>query len=189
MLVFSVAIGFSCSKTVLVSIIAGLLYVLFRNTVKAEKIKKVFDSILIAIAILAVVLLPKINAFSSMDTMTNRYLLWGVAEKTFTKSPIIGNGIGSARSAINMRFGSWYVQPHSNYWQLLAETGLIGIILYYILMTKRFSCKNNSNYDIFAFVMITIFGITFEVMQLQLFVYIVYVMTLNGSKDDSVVKK
>lgn len=181
-LIFCIALGFASSKTILVSIIIGIIYIPTRSLFKKDSSKKILNIIFVTTIIFSAIILPKTGLFSSTSTMENRYLFWGVTEEMFKNSPIVGNGISSARSAINTRFGNWYVQPHSNYWQLLAETGIIGLIIFFILAIRSLSNKNNSKADLFAIIMLLIFGITFEIIQLQMFIFVFYLLAIKSPK-------
>ena len=129
------------------------------------------------------ILLPRLGILNELSTMSTRYGLWGIAEQTFIKSPIIGNGISSARSAINAEHPGWYVQPHSNYWQLLAETGLVGLILFMIAMYRCLGYDKNNKYSALPIIILIVFGLTFEIIQLQIFVFVAF-LNLIGRDDD-----
>ena len=180
--VFLIALGFSCSRTVFVSIAAGVVYVAVYNFLKKDHIKKIANTTIIILLFILSVVFLHLKVLSSMDTMATRYHFWNISEQTFMQSPIIGSGIGSARSAINeYNNGSWYVQPHSNYWQIAVETGAIGIILFIVLSSKCLNNKNANNFDRFMIFVMILFGFTFEIIQLQMFVYVMYISSIHRS--------
>ena len=178
--IFAAALGFACSKTILISLALGLVLYIIMKLVGAKKwtknrLNNVFMAALIALA----VFLPKTGALKSLPTISTRYRLWSIAEETFERSPVIGNGVGSARSAINMKYHhDWYVQPHSTYWQILAEFGLMGIVLFAVLGSKSLNNSKLSPVNHFAIMMLLIFGLMCETIQLQIFVVIMYVLPL-----------
>ena len=64
---------------------------------------------------------------SSGDISSSRFYLWGVALQLFYKRPILGNGWGSYLDAMT---GTTFQGAHNDYFQFLAETGLIGLIIH-----------------------------------------------------------
>ncbi len=190
-LIFTIAFGFSCSKTMLISFIIGLIYIFSYDAFKRKNIHNIINVLFIFIIIVSIIILPNLSLFSSKVTMSTRFKMWNLARDLFFKSPLIGNGLSSFKSYINSIYNGWYVQPHSTYWQLLSETGLIGFLIFIFLMIK---CLNNdtltkcNRYLLFIFF---IFIINFETVQLQIFVYIIYILSIidkknvNGNMDRS----
>ena len=191
--IFLIALGFACSRTVLLSIVLGIMYYAVSYLLrKWTRAKYIFDTMIIVALFVLSFILPRLGFLSSMNTMSTRYSLWGISEETFAKSPVIGNGIGSARSAINMRNdGKWYVQPHSNYWQILTETGIVGAAIFTYLGVVCLNKKDNTRIEKIGVILLLIFGFTFEILQLQIFVYAMYVQNLatRTKKGESNVKK
>ena len=62
-------------------------------------------------------------------SITERAAAWGVAKKLFIHHPIIGNGVGSF-FILAPQSGSPLNIPHSFYWYLLSEYGLVGLLLF-----------------------------------------------------------
>ena len=50
----------------------------------------------------------------------------------FYLSPVYGNGSGTFEALFSMTQGSWQTSADNNYVELLADTGIIGFLLYYI---------------------------------------------------------
>lgn len=157
-------ICFSFSKTIMLTLIpvACLSYVL--NKIKD---KKIYDKICILIIIL-IISLPCILLFTKFlantDTMNTRYYLWDKAVHLFLKNPLLGNGLSSFRVNIWME-KHWLVQCHCTFLQLLAEHGIITLILYCILCFKVLKKKNN--YINFTFLIYLFFAITYESIYLS----------------------
>lgn len=73
-------------------------------------------------------------------TMNGRQRLWEVAISSFKEHPIIGSGMGSYNAIANT-YGillankyTWLYQAHNVYYQIFAETGVIGGTLYISLL-------------------------------------------------------
>lgn len=176
---FIISFGFSCSKTILISFFVGFLYITIQKLLLKYGYKKIINFFIVISIIGVCFILPKTNLLTSMSTMRTRFMMWNMANTIFEESPIMGNGIDSFKSYINLQYnGGWYVQPHSTYWQLLSETGIIGLLIFAILMYSRLNNAKNkySNFLIFIYFM---FAINFETIQLQFFVYIMYLISLN----------
>lgn len=182
-LIFLIAFGFSCSKTILISFILGMLYLFCIRTFKKRCFSKFVNIVFtIGIAIL-VIILPISGLLSTHTTMTTRFKMWNMAKVLFLNSPLIGNGINSFKSYINAQYnGLWYVQPHSTYWQLLSETGMIGFIIFIKLMINCLNNSELSKYNKYLLFIFFIFIINFETIQLQIFVYIILVLNLFSEK-------
>jgi len=77
-------------------------------------------------------------------TMNGRERLWEVAINMFKENPIYGRGIGSFNAIANdsgIRFGNgdiWIYQAHNVYYQIFAETGIIGGTIYLSLLSSIF---------------------------------------------------
>lgn len=179
-MVFLICFGFACSKTILLSFMLGLVF-LFVTNYKGFRFKdsyKFCNFLLLSAIVLAIIVLPSVSFFSSHTTMTTRFKMWGIAKDLFLQSPIIGNGIDSFKSYINIIYhGTWYVQSHSTYWQQLSETGLVGFSLLILLLYRCLNKKNNI-YNKFLLVIFIIYIINFETVQLEVFIYIIYILTL-----------
>lgn len=176
-IIFLVALCFSASKTTILASIAGGIYICIVKFVN-PKVKRIID-ILVLIGIVCMILIT-LNLFEIRtafpSTITSRLLMWGEAGKLFENSPLIGNGITSFRSyfAIN----NWYVQSHSTYMQLLSETGLIGLGIFFRIIYNNLSKKNL--YNNFLMIVYLVFSINFETIALQFFVYIIYLMHMEN---------
>lgn len=59
-----------------------------------------------------------------------RLILFGM--QLFFASPSIGNGIGSFENAFMTQHASWSTSADNNYVEILADLGVIGLLLYYI---------------------------------------------------------
>jgi putative inorganic carbon (HCO3(-)) transporter len=139
---YFIAICFSFSRGVWVSFIAAIGFVLFQRS-KGIQHKKVlmiggaiaFFSILLSMPHISDLIISRTKTIISFGYGANRerVLRWGTALMMFLRHPITGCGYGSfAFSYVNNPeiIGTYLTQfgmgAHSEYLQILAETGLIG---------------------------------------------------------------
>lgn len=101
---------------------------------KVEKSLK-FVAVGIGLFILAYFFVPGVSNIvsrilspnSSDDISSSRFYLWGVAINLFENKPIFGNGWGSYLQAMS---GTTFQGAHNDYFQFLAETGIIGLAIH-----------------------------------------------------------
>lgn len=188
-IIFSIAFGFSCSKTILLSFFIGLIYLFIINLIKNKDYSNVINYLFVIVVITAAIILPSSGLLTTHSTMTTRFKMWNMAKEMFFDSPIIGNGINSFKSYINNEYaGTWYVQPHSTYWQLLAETGIVGLMIFINTMLKCLNNENLSKYNRYFVCIFFIFIMNFETIQLQIIVYIIYILSLFDNNKNTEVK-
>ena len=175
---YCLCIGLSFSKSIIVASLICILYVIF---IKKTKIKtkniKIINRSFIFILLLIEFIIPFIQEYLNFlpNTLTTRFEMWKYAKELFVKNPIIGNGLTSFRSYFAI--SHWYVQVHSTYWQVISETGLIGIIAYINVVVKALdkSAKNNT-YDYFLILVFLIWIMTCESIALQFSICILYML-------------
>lgn len=160
----------SASKTVLVA----LLIALIMCNLKRLKSANYFLIIFAILGPIAIILL-NVNLFSSMVTMSQRFMMWNKAVDLFFKNPIIGSGLTSFRSYF-LSNGYWYVQCHSTIFQILSETGAICLILFMVLLIKN--AKIDNKYMKFITILYTISMITTETVYHAYFIFIVGILPL-----------
>ncbi|CAG5073239.1 hypothetical protein DYBT9623_04739 [Dyadobacter sp. CECT 9623] len=73
------------------------------------------------------------NAISKLLEASGRNEIQAIAYKLFLDSPLVGHGTGSFEV-----LGPGYREAHSLWYTLLAENGLLGVILMYLLLLKCF---------------------------------------------------
>ena len=61
-----------------------------------------------------------------------RFIFWNEAIKVFKEHPVLGVGLGQAKSTIrkSKAYFPWFTHYHSNIFQMLAENGLTGLLGY-----------------------------------------------------------
>ena len=116
-----------------------------------------------------------LDRFSTNDNMlTNRQYLWDYALKMFTSNPVIGHGWGSFSHSIAIKNDVGVISnqhAHNIYLQLLAESGLIGLICFLIPMIvtlynslgllKRIDKKQIGDVSMFASTSLQLFFIIY----------------------------
>lgn len=148
---------FSGSRTNLVVLALGAIFF----TLFQENLKKKFRMILLGIVILiaGLIILGSIDLSSEFvqkylyrifaifdenyadSSMDYRAMLKLTALQLIMRSPVIGNGL-DATAAYNASLGLASISAHSNYYELLACYGIVGLSIYYsmylILLKKGF---------------------------------------------------
>lgn len=183
---FTIAIGLSFSKTIILSIIPCALYVWWCHHAKVSTITKLrINRIFIICIVVLIFLIPFATSIISSFPVTlgTRFSMWKVASEVFSANPIIGGGITSFRSAYAVNH--WYVQAHSTYWQILSEMGLVGIILYYRAVLKSLNCTTKSSSTYFLTLIFAIWIITCETIALPFGIYIYYLLNLQPTASKS----
>lgn len=84
-----------------------------------------------------------IKIFSTYDSSMHRIELWKRSYQVFNENPIIGKGLGNWRIEV-LKYGNknlqsqdnktFYQRPHNDYLWILAEQGIIGMLLYLTLI-------------------------------------------------------
>lgn len=173
----------SASKTTLIAIIPSIIMCL----IKPSKFKKVVNFIWMPVMILIPIILVLIDfdALNFMSTMSNRFGMWNFSLELFFKSPIIGNGLTSIRSYLELS-NWWYVQCHSTIFQMLSETGIISIILFGIILTM--SLLKNNKYLTFMVILFSVYMITTETAYHVYFIFILAILPII-IKECEVMKK
>lgn len=78
------------------------------------------------------------NLFSFMNTghggdgslyKRNFYIVY--AHELFARSPLIGNGFANFADLLYHEIDAGYIYAHNNYWEILADLGIVGFIIYY----------------------------------------------------------
>lgn len=183
-IIFAICLGYACSKTILLSCIAVMFYLVAMKIIKETNLKKLINGLLLTIVLSVCIIVPKLSSFVTLSTMETRFEMWNMASDMFVKSPLIGNGITSFKSYINEQYnGQWYVQAHNTYWQTIAETGIVGMILLLIILYNLLE-KEKNNYSIFLTVLYILFAINFETIQLQVFVYIICMIQIMKEREE-----
>lgn len=152
--IFSVAICFSFSRGVWMSVIAAVGFMLLQKStgVQHKKILMIGGAVVFFGFLLS---LPAISGFivARVRTMVNlgfasnkaRLLRWGAALMMFLRHPIIGCGYTSfAQTYVNdptlmgTHLSQYRMGAHSGYLQILAETGLIGFAAWMWIIVSFF---------------------------------------------------
>lgn len=105
-----------------------------------------------------------------IDTLTTRFSLWNKSLDLWGSNLIFGSGLSSFRHYM-LRY-DWIVQTHSTYFQVLAENGIIGLILFGLISFRNISTLIKRR-SIFLFTYLVYFGwsFTYETGYLPYFVF------------------
>lgn len=163
----------SASKTTLIAIIPAIFMMLLRNSKLTKIIKVIWMPFVILIPIILIAI--HFDFLNAIVSMTQRFKMWEFALDLWKQSPIIGNGLTSFRSYAET-VNWWYVQCHSTIFQMLAETGLVSLILFAVIMTK--SLFKNHKYLTFMIVLFSIYMITTETAYHVYFIFILAILPI-----------
>lgn len=175
--IFIALIGISFSKTVVVAAIIALPLTILKNN---NDIKKQLKSVVLVFATILISLVVPIspNVIDILpNTLSLRAEMWSSAKTLFEKNPVIGNGITSFRS--HFAETRWYVHTHNTYWQVLSETGIIGLILLAGALITILRQRSDDKAVFFITAVFVIFMITYETIALQFIVYFFCLCNLN----------
>lgn len=183
-IVFFTAIGLSLSKTVIAGSMLALIYVLILKRFKnINNHKKIINRIFIILMFILIFFIPVLNLDNYFPmTLTTRFAMWEGAQQLFIKSPIIGSGITSFRTFFELSHPNWYVQCHSTFWQVLAETGLIGLLFYSKALISALDKKEKLT-SYFASIVFIIWSMTYETIALPLSIFAIYILELENNKE------
>lgn len=86
------------------------------------------------------------------------YILY--AHELFARSPILGQGFANFADLLYHEVGGGYIYAHNNYWEILADLGVVGFVIYYwfyayigLKLTGSFFKKKLSEIQTLAIVM------------------------------------
>lgn len=123
----------------LLAVILSLFLVMYINFSSSYFFRKNFFKLFL-IAILAIAILVNTPVFQNLlnliqlkqagDLLSGRSDLWGISYQNFLNAPIFGVGLLSMRLILGL-------DTHNVYIQLLAETGLVGFLLFLFLIIFR----------------------------------------------------
>ena len=125
--------------------LAIITIILLKQQTLGKKIKKMIFSLILVFSFSAIAyftipaahnLIQRLIINDDVDISTGRFYLFSVAWNMFLKKPILGNGWGSF---LKMMYGTTYQAVHNDFLQLLAECGVIGLIIFIL---PNFLCLN-----------------------------------------------
>ena len=135
------AIFLTATRTGSIVAMVGVAYWLFIHRKANLKIKLLLLVFFISSVIGVFTFAPKASidrVFSSSKsissgTLNYRTVIWGASLAQWKKSPIIGNGIGSLYFVLNSSHVE-YGNAHNTYIHVLTENGIIGLLLYLLVI-------------------------------------------------------
>ena len=144
---FFVALG-SGSRTAIVGLVFAIVFLFVLKGNSYKKIKSILQLAIIIVVLYAILKLPAFESFMlRIEQMINGFFGKGevdnsstvrlkmirVGFESFLENPILGIGIGNSHIITAEHFGGWETYLHNNYVELLATTGIVGTIIYYML--------------------------------------------------------
>lgn len=180
-LIFSAAIGLSFSKTIIAGAFAvGMYTILYKKIGFISKNKKIINRLMVITLFIIVFIIPMFDLDKYFpQTLTIRFEMWKGAQRLFFKSPIVGSGITSFRSFFEITHINWYVHCHSTFWQVLSETGIVGLILYSKMLINALDNKNTAT-SYFLTILFIIWSMTYETIALPLSTFALYILELEN---------
>ncbi len=150
--ILSLLLTFSLNAIVGICFVATLLLIGKYSSKTIKKIKILLPTAVVGFSLLfgaASLLQPK--EITLMETYKERIVLAGKGIKAFSERPLFGVGLN------NFFFATKSVQPpHNIYLIVFAETGIIGVLVLYGLLSKLLNRKlNNFLFLAIVFVLIT----------------------------------
>ena len=129
------------------------------------------------------VILPFMDFNNILLTVSTRFSFWKHAAQLFFRNPLLGNGVGSFRHYQSSLYNNtWYVQCHNTWWQVLSEHGIITAIALAQLLIYLLT-HTTSTYKRFLLVLMGVFFCSFEVVYLQIFILVLYVINVARKGD------
>lgn len=181
----AVGVALAFSRTIIIGSMVAFAVVLASRYFRSQVF---FGAVVMGVSLSAVVALTLMQPDGLIDTLQTRLTLWGMAAQLFQDYPILGGGVGSARCFISMQYGlSWFVQCHSTWWQCLSECGLASTFVLGMLFLRNMSAGSKS----MRFLVIVFFAmsLTFEVVYLQWFVVILFLVPNAIKQRDDCMKE
>ncbi len=125
--------------------IFGILYLLFTFRKSSVLIKSVAVVVFAVSIIMVISFAPKASVdriLSTKDsistgTLNHRSVIWKSSIKQWGNSPIIGSGLGSLGYILGKEHVNYY-EAHNAYIHILAENGLVGLLLYFTIIVFLF---------------------------------------------------
>ena len=140
-IIMAVSLLLTQKRSVIVVIFLILLFILIVLKNNKAVTKRAFKLLLalVAIAIVVVIVFPDVlrvfNRFFVDDKLylSGRNELWAYAKDMFLDRPLFGYGVGSYNIYCNnMGYFSGALHAHNIYIQMLAETGIVGFMLFMV---------------------------------------------------------
>lgn len=149
------------TRTGLATGMVGLLYLAFTQRKASFSLKLIYLGVLIALMSAVISLAPKASVeriFSigkAIETgdLNSREIIWQFSLESWEDQPMIGGGTGSLYHNLN-RYHVEFHSAHNSYVHLLAEHGLIGLAIYFLmfgsLLYYIFQCPVETRFFLLA---------------------------------------
>ena len=148
--ILAITILFSASRSALLSTIAGGLMMLYQMNKKNGR----FIPVLLGIVIVGMLCFPiwgkytvglvnKNAANVELGAFGSRTLKWTARISEFSSSPVCGIGYASVDKRLDVVGPGGAVEPGSSWLAILSMTGIIGFILFIVVLWKPFRYLNS----------------------------------------------
>ena len=125
------------TRTGLVTGMLGMMYLAFTQRKASFNLKLIYVGVVIGVAVAVISLAPpesverifSIGKALQTGDLNHREVLWAKSLSVWLDNPILGNGTGSLGYVLNPLHED-FKWAHNAYVQVLAENGLIGLLIY-----------------------------------------------------------
>ena len=160
------AVFLTGTRTASIVGVIGILYWLMTYRNSSLMVKTTFFIVFVASLVGAVSLAPQESIDRIMSsgqsissgTLNNRTVIWGASLEQWKQAPIIGNGIGSLEYIISQKHVE-YDSAHSTYIHILTENGIIGLLLYLLIILTIIYYSLTAPFSDMLFLMALLFTI------------------------------
>ena len=158
----------SSSRKALLMAVAGPAILVIMSTRKRFYMLRIIVAVVL-ISFLIYFIMNNENAYQTVGRRINSMLMFfitdddrkdsslylreymiSIAKNMFSESPVVGKGLANFSEVVQNDYGFFKTYSHNNYWQVLCELGIIGLIIYYsfyafcfVKLTKRAIKEHN----------------------------------------------
>lgn len=205
---------FSSSRKACFMSFIGILLILLFARKKRNHLLHFFLMILVTISVFTLIMTNEtlyniigmrfeklfdfINKTSTRDSsLSQRDFFIAYAHELFKRHPVIGNGFANFAELLSSQTGAGYYYAHNNYWEILADLGVLGFITYYwfyayllIKIFVQFLKRQFNDLTIVAVVMLLVeifmeWGIiSMQYLRSQLVIVLVFICIQKGNVDN-----
>ena len=168
MVILALTILISASRSALLSVIAGMLVMLY----KSSKTKGRFIKVIVGILLVGVLTFPlwekytigiedKTEVGEELGAYGSRTEKWTARMTEFSEHPLFGIGFASVDKRYDVVGVNGVVEPGSSWLCILSMTGIVGFILFIIILIKpiQFLRSNPTPYNVLLLGLLAFFCI------------------------------
>ena len=134
-----IALILTFSRTGLVVTTVALMLLSVFFLYQQSKLRLMIKIVLLSLvpSLLFINYIPGISRLTSLS-FTVRKMTWTALYESFTQNPLIGTGFGVSNEAVLFVTENTAASSHSDYFAMLAEQGVVGIVLFIFLLLSAF---------------------------------------------------